>query len=656
MFGLDNISFKSSFDKIAQKFSGFKNSQQQNADTEEVTIFLADSARVNTSVYNVEEYTLSEDDEKESADKEHKYPEYYLANPANNVQTSVVEFNIGGEEFIMEVNNEIIHGVDNDVNPSGNEPRIVMKYGNGINPHDSTEMDFSTKDGVLEDSMQNQNGDCWLLSAINALKYALGDDFIKDIVEYHDGYTIVHLKGGAGDYVVYDDEVKELNDANKVADSRSGEVDYAILEIAIQKYKDDQADGKVISTGGLGNAFVLHDKTNSRQQSTYGGKSSEAIYLLTGKLGKEITDRKKYDEYLNMYMQNDEAELAFYSSDVIYDIEGNEIYDGSGPHAFAIKSVDEGTVTIVNPWDSSKEYVISKDELKAKADTLQYCDLSENNPEVEGLARYDQASIEINGTKYPVEVVYQAGEDIKTITIFDNDSNYGIIIRSNGSKTIVYRNDETGMYDLVYDVDKDFDYKEAFSSGSLKDYVESKTNVKQTKDGGYIEQRYIEGQLLTVKEVDGEGNVTLCTYGSQDPVSEEEIASIASSGVKVLVRKYDKYESDGSHSESEYETNAETGECKLKSFALCLEKGYTICKTEYLDDGIEVYEEYQNKYKDDHYEILYVRKRETRYPDGRRVVETYRQRGIQKRLEYAIIDGEEVLVSSVDYTENKQKH
>ena len=53
---------------------------------------------------------------------------------------------------------------------------------------------FESKDGKIDNANQGQTGDCWLISGVNALSYSEeGQKCIKEALEYHDGYTIVHF-------------------------------------------------------------------------------------------------------------------------------------------------------------------------------------------------------------------------------------------------------------------------------------------------------------------------------------------------------------------------------------------------------------------------------------------------------------------------------
>ena len=51
---------------------------------------------------------------------------------------------------------------------------------------------------------------------------------------------------------------------------------------------------------------------------------------------------------------------------IVKDIYGNntKLTKAGDNHSVSVKSVDENTVTLINPWDSSTEVTIEKDTLK----------------------------------------------------------------------------------------------------------------------------------------------------------------------------------------------------------------------------------------------------------------------------------------------------
>ena len=64
---------------------------------------------------------------------------------------------------------------------------------------------------------------------------------------------------------------------------------------------------------------------------------------------------------------------------IIKDIHGNDVIltSGESGHMWSIKSVNGDYVTIVNPWDSSIEVTVTREELMKYATKIEYFDCGE---------------------------------------------------------------------------------------------------------------------------------------------------------------------------------------------------------------------------------------------------------------------------------------
>ena len=155
------------------------------------------------------------------------------------------------------------------------------------------------------------------------------------------------------------------------------------MEVAFEKIIDKVQNGEIKISGDTTSlSFIEADE--GQISSLDGGWLSDMIYLLTGDDPEFITTKASITEFLDKMETNPQdyvAKLSFPSAskgetedfNSITDINGNEIYSlGSGGHAFAIKSVSNGVVTIVNPYDTSKEHQISYDELIYSARNIEY--------------------------------------------------------------------------------------------------------------------------------------------------------------------------------------------------------------------------------------------------------------------------------------------
>lgn len=237
----------------------------------------------------------------------------------------------------------------------------------------------------IEASQQGYVGDCWLLSGLNSLSYSTkGQKLINDaITPNSDGsYTVTFAGVGKSVNVTQQD----LLNARKSGIYSSGDDDVLLMEVAFEKIIDQVQSGKIKISGDTTNlSFITKDA--GQINSIDGGWLSDMIYLLTGDELEFITNKSSFTQFLDEMEENPQnyvAKLSFPSSsegetdnyNTITDIYGNKIYTlGSGGHAFAIKSVQDGTVTIVNPHDSSKEYTISYEELIYSARNIEYYEL-----------------------------------------------------------------------------------------------------------------------------------------------------------------------------------------------------------------------------------------------------------------------------------------
>ena len=292
----------------------------------------------------------------------------------------------------------------------------------GINDY----FDGESKDGEIGDTQQGATGDCWLLSGVNALSYTEeGRKIIKDSLEYHNGYTIVHTM--AGDYVVTDDEITRTKGSFQYSD---GDDDMIIFELAIEKVIDDYLTGTIDLNNNAPDALesLLREedgKTRPGHSSTNGGNIRGLIYLLSGKMGYSEANKEKINDVLEQFKKNGKnLALGAATNDGdrnATDINGKKV-KLSGNHGYSIKKYDGQNVTVINPWDSSKEIILSKEEFLKVFDRIDVCDISSNNPTKE----YIDTKAFYNSQGLLEKTVERVDEENLTRTIsytYDNDGN-----------------------------------------------------------------------------------------------------------------------------------------------------------------------------------------------------------------------------------------
>ena len=241
--------------------------------------------------------------------------------------------------------------------------------------------------GKIEYSNQGDTGDCWLLSGINSLSYSKkGQELISNAITHNaDGSYTVRFEGIDTDITITQEEL----DYARSEDTYSiGDDDMLIFELGYEAAINKIRNGEIEINGEHDNLSVLDSSDEAEgEKSIEGGFFEDVVYLLTGKDSTRVSEYDdnsddKFDEILDKFEQNPESYSLCFSVgaddaddySIIKDINGNYAYaiDGTGYHQFAIKSVDGDKVVIVNPWDSSKEYTISRDTIKQYANAIEY--------------------------------------------------------------------------------------------------------------------------------------------------------------------------------------------------------------------------------------------------------------------------------------------
>lgn len=286
-------------------------------------------------------------------------------------------------------------------------------------------------DGIIDFSMQQQNGDCWLLSQVRALSSTdWGAKAIKESIKY-DGENekfIVELKGvNFSCEITYDEITNAKNDPSKPI----GDLDMLLLELATEKYfKQEIAAGNIdkdpqkpidggydigetsmqyLLTGNKGQEFFIHNeklkknykKYNKKLKQDYDKKEASALFLVDNKENfSNIYDQNKKVEFIKALAKNPNNAMlmsfkpykSWDNKKKYKDVDRNNTFEFQTNHSYQLKEIitdSNGEVVdiiLINPWDPGIEIHKNLNEFLDQVNSISIINENDNYDEFKNLA------------------------------------------------------------------------------------------------------------------------------------------------------------------------------------------------------------------------------------------------------------------------------
>lgn len=233
-------------------------------------------------------------------------------------------------------------------------------------------------DGKIDRNFQRNEGDCWVLFAVNALANTTkGAECIKEsIKEKENGNIAVTLKGAKKTFEFTPEEIKAAKKRLSAGDD-----DVVLVEMAIETHRKELLESK---TGTMDVDSVENNiGLGTKKHPLKGGLVNEAFFLLTGKQslvytspdGQTAPDKSIYidasgvEKNLDIMMNNPDK----YASGAIFkDTKKGNLVNN---HFYSIKRVEKDSIVLVNPWDSGEEFAMPRKEFMTKVDEMAFCDM-----------------------------------------------------------------------------------------------------------------------------------------------------------------------------------------------------------------------------------------------------------------------------------------
>lgn len=234
---------------------------------------------------------------------------------------------------------------------------------------------FNSDNGVNgeidEAVFQGQSGDCWLISGLISLSYTEeGQELIQNaITQNEDGSYQVTFEGVDKTYTITQDELESADKSSLLSGLgivkskySTGDDDMLLIELAMEKLIDE-GEIPIETIDGLtgGSAYYFYQIFTKNEVSYSNGEDVEEIAGLI--------------DYYSTYQDSCAATIGVETG-----------FAGlTDDHAYAVKSINDSYITLVNPWDTTEDIEVSIEDL---ASNIGNYDLSVVNNETEESSSY----------------------------------------------------------------------------------------------------------------------------------------------------------------------------------------------------------------------------------------------------------------------------